>query len=161
MREDLAAVFVAVGTGGLANAPVNFRQRFGLNYKIFAVDADGSCLARPPRHGARRRLSGYGNGKDTFLAAQVRPYLDHWIFVDDEEAVAMCHRVLRDQSLCVGPSSGAVLAAIEKMTTWRSHVLPKTGNVVAILPDGGEPYSQTVFNPSWLRRNGLGGFLNT
>ena len=157
--HEIAAVFVAVGTGGLANATYHFRERFGLNFLIFAVDADGSCLARPPRHGARRRLSGYGNGRDTRLAAQVKPDLDRWIFVDDEAAVEMCHRIRDTYGLDLGPSSGAVLSAFEQLATWRSHVLPSSGNIVAILPDGGGPYAETVYNPAWLRRNGLGQFL--
>ncbi len=161
MHEDLAAVFVAVGTGGLANGLHQFRERFQLNFQIFAVDADGSCLARPPKHGGRRRLSGYGNGIAPPLMSEVRAHLDRWVFVQDEEAVEMCHRMRDQHGTWVGPSSGAVLAAFEKIATWRSHLLPKSGHVVAILSDGGEVYRDTVFNAAWLERNGLGEFLQT
>lgn len=154
-HEQIDGVFVAVGTGGLANALFHFRKRYGLNFPIYAVDADGSCLARPPRHGARRRLSGYGNGIHPQLMSEVRDDLDHWINVDDEEAVAMCHHLRDHHSLLVGPSSGAVLAAFEKMSRLRRAALPKTGNLIAILPDGGEAYTDTVFDARWLKTNQL------
>jgi hypothetical protein len=55
---------------------------------VFAVDAEGSALFRPPMHGAIRRLSGYGNGRPTPLLLDVCADIDYVAYVRDAEAVA-------------------------------------------------------------------------
>ena len=150
----LGMVFAAIGTGGLVNGLCRFRRRMGLTFRIVAVDADGSCQARPPRHGTVRRISGYGNGRTTGLYREVADEIDLYEFVRDEDAVAMCHHQAWQDRL-LGGSGGAVLAAVTQLATYRPWLLKCHGPVVAILADGGEAYADTLYNPDWLRAQNL------
>lgn len=152
MQGDVSAVFAAAGTCGLLGGFELYRRKRGLSFPIFAVDADGSCLARRPRHGACRRLPGYGNGIVTGLARAVIPNIEFWAYVEDHEAVEMCHRLVRRNHLLVGPSSGAILAAVEKVAQCHPELIP-AGNIIAVLPDGGEVYADSIFDAEWLDRN--------
>jgi N-(2-amino-2-carboxyethyl)-L-glutamate synthase len=156
-RDGIGAVYVAVGTCGLVNGFCRYRRKHSLDFPIHAVDADGSCLARPPRHGAKRRNSGYGNGNTTGLLAGVRDEIDYWEYVRDGQALAMCHRLLRDEGMFVGPSSGAVLAAIEQLAASHPEYLPEGGAIIAVLSDSGRPYRDTAYSQEWINRNGFVG----
>jgi cysteine synthase len=152
---DGAALFAPVGTGAMLNGLISYRRAMSGAWPAFAVDANGSGLFRPPIHGARRLLSGYGNGRPTGLLAEVRAEIEYAAYVTDAEAVNACWRLRRREGLTVGPSSGAVLAAIENVVTRRPDLLPERCLPIAILPDWGDAYADTVFDADWLRKNGL------
>jgi cysteine synthase len=151
-RGDIGAVFVPVGTGGLANGLVRYRRQTGGSWPIFAVDAEGSALLRTPPRGARRRLPGYGNAIRTALMREVLPQVEK-VWVADKEAVAACHE-LRAKGVIVGPSSGATAAAFAQVFGRSRRPLP-SGRVILLLPDSGHDYASTLWNTKWLRRNGF------
>ena len=155
----IAAVFVAVGTGATVNGLLRFRDRNGLNFPIFGVDAQGSALLRSPKTSERRLLSGYGNGRLTGIMADCRERLDFCVFVHDIEAVAFCS-AMRSGGLWLGASSGAVAAAAQKVLKYRSSLLARPGRIVLLMPDKGEYYDSTVFNAEWLAKNLLSNPLN-
>lgn len=139
----LGAVFVAVGTGGTVHGLLNYRHKTGGRWPVFAVDAEGSALFRPPIHGAVRRLPGYGNGRPTQLLLEARPGVDYVVYVRDAEAASRCSWLAESQGLCVGPSSGAVLAATAKVLERRPELLP-AGPIVAVMADHGESYREIL-----------------
>ncbi len=69
--------------------------------------------------------------------------IDQIIQVSDLEATTMAKRLAREQSLLVGPSSGAVLAGIVKWL--RRTVDCIEGNIVTIFPDSGSKYFSTMY----------------
>lgn len=153
-RGEISAVFVPVGTGGLLCGFAQYRRRHRVRWRLFAVDALGSALFRPPC-GSKRHLSGYGNGQPTELVACGSTDIDAVLYASDTEALAMCHR-LRGEGIFVGPSSGAVAAACEKLIVHRPELLPDAGFPVLIFPDSGENYIDTAFDGEWLASNGFG-----
>ncbi len=155
LGNDAGSVFLPAGTGATLHGLLNYKRKYGRRWRVFAVDAEGSNLFRPPQ-GAKRRLPGYGNAKPTGLIRELNDEPFHVVHVTDHEAIAMCHRLWQKGRLFVGPSSGATMAAIEKVLVRRPDLIPDYGYPVAILPDGGEHYVTTVFNDDWLIENGFG-----
>ena len=74
---------------------------------------------------------------------------DWLVRVDDADCVVGCHEMLRKESLLVGGSSGAVLTAALRF----APRLPESARCALILPDGGERYLDTIYDPSWVRRH--------
>ena len=63
----------------------------------------------------------------------------------------MTHRLVREEGLLVGGSSGfSVVAALEAMDR-----IPLNGPVVALLQDSWDRYWSKLFQPSWLAENEL------
>ncbi len=135
-------VFIATSTCGTIRGCGEYVRDHMLETKIIAVDAVGSMIFsdRP----AERSIPGLG--------ASLRPPLcdpglvDDCVHVDDLECVTGCHRLVQREAILAGGSSGAVVAAIDR---YRDRIRPGA-RCVAILPDRGERYLETVYSDSWV-----------
>lgn len=68
--------------------------------------------------------------------------LDETIMIETEEAFAMSRKIVKEEGIFVGMSSGAAMLAAVKIAE-----KIKSGNVVTIFPDRGEKYlSTSLFN---------------
>jgi N-(2-amino-2-carboxyethyl)-L-glutamate synthase len=152
MREALLAIgrpidylFVPVSTCGLLRGCADFLRDIGMATRIVAVDAVGSVIfGGEPR---LRLLPGHGAALVPGLFA---PGLASDVLrVTDEASVQFCHRLVRTEGLLVGASSGAAMAAID---SYRRNIAPDSV-CLAILPDRGERYLDTVFNAKWTSRH--------
>jgi len=77
--------------------------------------------------------------------------VDDAVRVSDQEAVTMVYRLLREEGLYLGGSTGInVAAAVEVART-----LGPGHTVVTLLCDRGSLYFQRLFNPAWLKEKGL------
>lgn len=130
-----------VGTGGSLCGTGTFLRECFPDLKIIAVDTHHSILFGQPL--GRRMLRGLGN---SILPANVRHELVdeiHW--VGAYPAYDAAHRLLREQGIFQGPTSGAA-ALVAK---WVADLHPEA-SVAAILPDEGHRYLDTVFDDAWL-----------
>jgi cystathionine beta-synthase len=95
------------------------------------VDPEGSILADP----AHIDLHAYeveGIGYDFVPAILDRSLVDHWVKSNDAGSFAIARRLIRDEGLLCGGSSGAnVWAALEVAKT---H-FKKGDRIVVVLPD--------------------------
>jgi cysteine synthase A len=95
----------------------------------------------------KRLIPGHG--------AAIRPQLfqpnlaERCIHITDLECVIGCHRLIRNEAILAGGSSGAVLMAIEQV----QHEIPAGAMCVAIFPDRGERYLDTIYSESWVKKN--------
>ena len=64
-----------------------------------------------------------------------------------------CRRLARATGLLAGGSTGTVLAAVRRL----SPVIPARATVVAISPDLGERYLETIYDDEWIANRGLAG----
>ncbi|MFC2640002.1 MAG: 2,3-diaminopropionate biosynthesis protein SbnA [Propionibacterium acidifaciens] len=154
VEEILAAVpglthlFLATGSCGTLRGCVEGLRRAGRrDVTVIAVDSCASRIFGEPPRRAARVIPGHG--------AALRPPLmgndlaDWLVRVDDADCVVGCHEMLRRESLLVGGSSGAVLTAAVRF----APRLPESARCALILPDGGERYLDTIYDPSWVRRH--------
>lgn len=140
---DVDMIVGSVGTGGsLFGIADRLRQRLpGL--EVVAVDTHRSVLfGHPP---GPRMLRGLGN---SILPANViHKMVDQVHWVGAFPAYASAHSLLHQCGLFMGPTSGAVML----VATWIAQRQPGT-RILAILPDDGHRYEDTIFNREWLAR---------
>jgi cysteine synthase A len=141
---DVDAVFVATSTAGtIAGCEMCLRER-GSDAELIAVDAEGSALFGGS--GAPRPLPGFGAGIETEISRRVRP--DRVVRIGAADSVIGCRRLMNREAIFAGASTGAVMAAIERVTP----ELEPGARVAAIAPDGGASYLSTVYDDEWVER---------
>lgn len=89
--------------------------------------------------------------------------VDDWVKVSDKEAYSTARRLIRDQGILCGPSSGAVVAAA---IHYANHKPPENHSTheyqaVVILNDKAQNYTSTLLNDEWLFENDLADDLMT
>lgn len=109
---------------------------------IIAVDAVGSVIFNTPP--GKRELPGFGASRIPEILAENE--IDNVIHVNDLESVNGCHELLQCEGIFAGGSSGAAIAAINKLIT----SLDNTKNIVTVLPDRGDRYIDTVYDEKWV-----------
>ena len=135
-------VFVGAGTTGtLAGISERLRQVFPA-VKVIAVEPVGSVtFGGAP---AKRNIPGIGTSVRPKLADLANP--DNVVAVSEEETIEACLSFVRDYHLLVGGSTGTVLAAVQRL----APEFMRGDMIVAISPDLGEKYLDTVYDPAWV-----------
>jgi cysteine synthase A len=135
-------LFVATSTVGTLSGCAALLRSRGRQTRLVAVDAVGSVLFGGGR--GERRLPGLGAGVEPDHALAVEP--DHLVRVDDLGCAVGCRRLVDREAIFAGASSGAVAVAVERL---RERIEPGS-RCVAILPDGGSGYLDTIYDDHWI-----------
>ena len=135
-----------VGSGGSMCGTASFLRQSHSELRAVAVDTPASVLFGCTD--APRRLRVLGN---SLMPAN----LDHTTFdevhwVSDREAFAATRALHRRHALFMGPTSGAAWLVADFWA--RTN---RNARVVALLPDEGHRYQDTVYDDAWLRRQGV------
>ncbi|MBB5960727.1 cysteine synthase A [Saccharothrix tamanrassetensis] len=140
---DLDVLFVGAGTGGTLMGCVRWFRDRGTAVRVVAVDAVGSAnFGGPP---AARLIPGLG-------AHQQAPVLDvsavhDAIHVSEVDTVRTC-RALAAHGYLLGGSTGTI---VNGALTWLTRNDPeRTLTSVAISPDLGDRYLDTVYDDEWV-----------
>jgi 2,3-diaminopropionate biosynthesis protein SbnA len=142
MGRNVDFLFCAVSTCGTLRGCSDYIRKNKLNTKVIAVDAKGSVIFNSEK--AKRLIPGHG--------AAMRPQLfrgdlaSECIHVTDIDSVIGCRRLVRREAILAGGSSGAVLMAVH----YYQDRIRYGSNCVAILPDRGERYLDTIYSDSWV-----------
>ncbi|QIB48597.1 2,3-diaminopropionate biosynthesis protein SbnA [Streptomyces aureoverticillatus] len=135
-------LFVGAGTTGTLMGCVGHFRVHSPRTKIIAVDTVGSVtFGDSPRP---RRIPGLGTSRRPEIC--VPESVDEVIHVAEDDAVRMCRRIARDRGLLTGGSTGSVLAALARS----APSIPSGSRVVALSPDMGDRYLQTVYHDDWV-----------
>jgi len=139
---DLDYLFVGAGTTGTLMGCAEHLRTHSPRTRIVAVDAEGSVtFGRPPGH---RHIPGLGTSRRPEL---VRPELvDDLVLVPEPEAVRMCRLLAARHGVAAGGSTGSVLAAVARL----APSMPPGATVVAIAPDLGDRYLDTLYDDDWV-----------
>jgi cysteine synthase A len=142
---DLNYLFVGTGTTGTLMGLSRYFRRHCPDVRIVAVDSVGSVTFGFPS--ARRHLPGLGTSRrpEIFEAGS----FDDVLLIEEADAVKICRRLAAERGLLCGASTGAVLSAVAQY----SGRFPRGAKVVAIAPDSGERYLDTVFDDAWIARS--------
>jgi 2,3-diaminopropionate biosynthesis protein SbnA len=135
-------MFVGTGTTGtFAGVSERLRQVFP-GIKVVAVEPAGSVtFGGAP---GKRNIPGIGTSVRPELANFAVP--DRVVVIDEKTTVETCLSFVRDYHLLVGGSTGTVLAAVRQL----APEFAAGEKIVAISPDLGEKYLDTIYDPIWV-----------
>ena len=144
----------ACGTGGtLAGVGLGLKERRA-EVVIALTDPHGAALYEWFAHGELRAegsSAAEGIGQSRITANLEGAAVDTQFRIGDEEALGHAFRLLREEGLCVGLSSGINVGGAIAL----ARELGPGHRVVTILCDSGMRYLSTLFDPAWLAARGL------
>lgn len=153
----LRAVIAGAGTGGtITGIARGIRTAHKDAVKIVAADPEGSILAWPPelnKKGENKPYKVEGIGYDFIPDVLGQKEVDLWYKTNDRESFYWARRLITEEGLLVGGSSGSAMAALER--TCRDLKLGKDDAVVVILPDSIRSYLSKFADDDWLAANDL------
>merc|ERR1712137_5191 len=125
---------IGVGTGGtLTGLARKFKERLP-SCKIIGVDPVGSILAQPDHLNDKNRLVPYkveGTGYDFIPTVLDREVVAEWIKTNDEDSFLMARRLINEEGMLCGGSSGASMWAA--LILAKKYELNEKHRVVVIL----------------------------
>lgn len=155
---------VTLGTGGTATGTARYLKEQNPNICIVGVDPAGSILLDAWQNGGAiptgAKASPYkveGFGEDFIPSTLDLDLIDEMVRVTDKESFLWARRLVREEGVFAGGSSGAALAAAVRYIhgLGRDHGdSPAERVVVVILPDSGSRYLSKVYDDKWMRENG-------
>ena len=148
-------IFSAPGTGGTISGIARKIKEKCPNCKIIGVDPLGSILALPSEIN-ETDVTGYkveGTGYDFIPQVLDRTVIDQWVKVGDEDSLPMARRLIREEGILCGGSSGQVVAAALHYA--REMKLGEGVRCVVILADSIRNYITKFLSDDWMIRNGF------
>ena len=144
----ITAVVAGAGTGGTITGLARGLRKHNPNIKVIAADPYGSILALPKSLNQVHANESYrveGIGYDFVPDVLDQKAVDLWYKTDDREAFDYARRLIAEEGLLVGGSSGSAMAAMVRGV--RDLGLGKDDIVVLILPDSIRSYLSKVNFP--------------
>lgn len=143
---EIDMLVAGVGTGGTITGVARRLKEHNPNIKIIGVDPYGSIL------GGGTEVKSYlveGIGYDFFPDVLDNKLVDEYIKINDRDSFLMARRLIREEGLLVGGSSGGALWAALRV----AKSLQKHQRCVVILPDSIRNYLTKFVDDKWMQQN--------
>jgi cystathionine beta-synthase len=141
-------IVMGAGTGGTITGVAKKIKEHCPKCIIVGVDPVGSVL------GGGTEVSTYkveGIGYDFIPDVLDLKLVDEWVKTTDKPSFELARRLIREEGLLVGGSSGTALYAVLEL----APKLKKGQNCVVILPDGVRNYMSRFIDDNWMKANGF------
>ncbi|MBN3841878.1 MULTISPECIES: cysteine synthase A [Burkholderia] len=148
------AFVCATGTGGTLAGVSRYLKEQNPDVRIVLADPHGSGLygyVKTGDLGAEGSSITEGIGSTRVTENLAGTPIDDAVRIDDQQCVTMVYRLLREEGLYVGGSSGINVAA----AVWLAGRMGPGHTIVTLLCDRGDIYRARLFNREWLREKGL------
>jgi cystathionine beta-synthase len=152
-----ADVFVTgLGTGGTISGVSRYLKEQNPGVITVGVDPIGSIYTEYFRTGQMGTAHSYkieGVGEDFLPTTIDFSMVDDVVQVSDKESFLMTRRLVREEGIFCGGSSGMALAGALRWI--RANDIGEDKTVVVLLPDSGSRYLSKIFSDDWMRENGF------
>ena len=147
-------VFMAgVGTGGTISGISSYLKSVMPDVTTVGIDCEGSIVANFAKTGEMSEAHSYvleGLGEDFIPGNYNFDVMDDWVVIGDKESFLMTRKLLSQQAIYAGGSSGAAIVGAIKY----AKKLKSPKKILVILPDSGNRYASKIFNDDWMSDNG-------
>ncbi|MBC6415838.1 MAG: pyridoxal-phosphate dependent enzyme [Bdellovibrionales bacterium] len=148
LKYKVDMIVMGVGTGGTLTGVAKKIKENCPHCKIVGVDPVGSILA------GKEDIKPYeveGIGYDFIPQVLDSSLVDEWVKTTDKEAFLFARKLILEEGLLCGGSSGSVMFATLKVASQ----LKKGQNCVVLLPDGVRNYISKFLKENWMKEKGF------
>jgi cystathionine beta-synthase len=142
--------FVAgMGTGGTIGGVAQYLKEKDSTIKVIAIDPVGSIFYDYFHHKKIIKPKPYvieGLGDEFLIKCADFDNIDDVVQIADKDAFQYTRKLVREEGILGGGSSGAALWGVLKL----AESLDKPARIVTIFPDSASRYLSTIFNDTWM-----------
>ena len=146
--QDLHMIVVGAGTGGTITGLAQRLKEYNPSIKVIGIDPEGSIL------GGGIEIRPYyveGIGYDFIPKVLDNNLIDTYIKTNDKDSFITARRLIREEGLLVGGSSGSAMwGALQAAKT-----LTQGQKCLVILPDSIRNYMSKFVDDTWMREYGF------
>ncbi len=159
-RGQVTDVVIAMGTGGTISGTGHYLKEQNPDIRIIGVDPVGSLLLETWQQGhipedvQAKTYKVEGIGEDFLPSTLDLSVIDEVIRIGDKDSFLWARRLVREEGIFCGGSSGTAIAAAMRY----AQSLTPERLVVVILPDSGSRYLSKFYDDKWMKENS---FLET
>ena len=153
MDHQVDAIVCGVGSGGTITGLSRYFARVSPTTEFVLADPVGSVLAPYVKTGRLSEAGSWaveGIGEDFIPPIVDLSAVRHAYSIPDHESFAIARRLLREEGILAGSSSGTLIAAALRYCQAQST--PK--RVVTFVCDSGARYLSKMFNDAWMIEQG-------
>ena len=148
MDGEFDVLVASAGTGGTISGIARRLKEDAPNVHIVGVDPVGSILAGP---GTISSYKVEGIGYDFIPDVLDRGLVDEWVRSEDGPSFQTARKLIRQEGLLCGGSSGSAMWAALQVAKQRGP----GQRIVVVLPDSVRNYMTKFMDDRWMRENGF------
>ena len=157
MAPKIDMIVIGAGTGGTITGIAKRLKEYNPKLIVIGVDPIGSILAIPDSLNDTNRLESYnveGIGYDFVPKVLDRSIVDYWYKSNDTDSFIMMRRLIRDEGILCGGSSGSAVCAAMYYAPKLLLSSQPSKRCIIVLPDSVRNYMTKALSNDWMMDHG-------